>query len=415
VELVVVVARGVRLAARNIEGRGNVPQYGRRADEIVLDRGGVQHGLDGAARLAHAARDVDLPADGRVREVGAADHRQHFAGVRAERNQRAVGQVMLGLKLRHLARDHGLRQRLHLQVQRRGDSQPAAHGRAVAQAAIQPVFDVGHEVRREIGRVRGIRLGIERRLLGKNGVGDSLGQIAVADEQVQHNALAGFGRRKVREQVHLAGLLWDASQQGCFGLGQVCGRFAEVDLRSFLRPIGQMAVVEQVQVHLQQLVLGEQAGELLRQARLQHLAIHGLLQPHIGRQEQQLRELHRDGAGAGDDLALPGVLERCPRDARGVHARILVEGGVLGCDGRVDEVLGDAVKLDPCAAAFVPAGCQQRAVAIVDAGRLEDTRCRPGLVPLQDDFDCVERLLRRTPTQLLRGLRDAAREHERTQ
>ncbi len=59
----------------------------------LLKGGHIGDRLDGGARLPQAHGDVHLTIDLGIVEIGAAQHGQHFAGVRLEGNQRGVGRV----------------------------------------------------------------------------------------------------------------------------------------------------------------------------------------------------------------------------------------------------------------------------------------------------------------------------------
>ena len=191
-------------------------------------------------------------------------------------------------------------------------------------------------------------------------------RVLVAHHHVEHDTLPRFGRGEVREEIEIGRPLRDAGEQRRFGLRQIGGVLAEVDLAGGLRPVGPMAVVEQVEVHLQQLVLAEEVGQLLRQPGFEHFAVHGLVVALIRPQEEVAGELHGDGAGAGSDLAFLRVSQRGRGDTRRIHAGVLVERGVFGGDGGVDQVLGDAVEADPGAPPLVPQLGDGRAVAVVE-------------------------------------------------
>ena len=96
-------------------------------------------------------------------------------------------------------------------------------------------------------------------------------RVLVAHHHVEHDTLPRFGRGEVREEVEIGRPLRDAREQRRLGLRQIGGALAEVDLAGGLRPVGPVAVVEQVEVHLQQLILAEEVGQLLGQPGFEHL------------------------------------------------------------------------------------------------------------------------------------------------
>ena len=209
----------------------------------------------------------------------------------------------------------------------------------------------------------------------------------VAHHHVEHDALAVLGRIEMGEEIEISRLLRDTCQKGGLGERQVRRGLAEVDLGRGLRPVGKMPIVQKVEIHFQDLILGEQRGHLLSQPGLQHLAVHALLIALIIPHEQVAGELHGDRAGAGDDISLLSIAQRSACNARRIHAGIGVEGGVLGRDRCVDEMFGDAVERNPGAPALRPPFGQQRAAAVIKARRLKYAWKRPGLVLLKVGFD----------------------------
>ena len=182
-------------------------------------------------------------------------------------------------------------------------------------------------------------IGLESDRLGKGGIGLGLGQVRMAHHQVQHNSLARLGGVEILVWVQVGGLLRDPCQQACLGQRQILGWLAEIDLGRGFRPIGQMAVVEQVEIHFQQLVLAEECGQLLGQAGLKHLAVHGLVEARVRAQEQVTCELHGDGGSPRNDLALLCVLQGGACDACRIDADVVVKRRVLGGDRGVDQAL----------------------------------------------------------------------------
>ncbi len=123
--------------------------------------------------------------------------------------------------------------------------------------------------------------------------------------------------------------------------GQVGGRSIEVGLRGGLDPIGQVAVVDLVQVQLEDFVLGIATGDLGRQQDLANLAQCGPLGAFLGGEQQVAGNLLGDGRGSRDRLSLLQVLPDGASDRGRVEPRVAVEARVLGRDDRGQHVWGD--------------------------------------------------------------------------
>ena len=154
------------------------------------------------------------------------------------------------------------------------------------------------------------------------------------DHQAQHVSLAGLGALRVLQRVIGRGRLRQASQQRRLGQGQIFGRLVEIELRGRLDAVGQVAVVDLVEVDLQNGVLGIAACDLSRQDGLFDLAGDAAL----WRQEDQLGQLLADGAGADHrPLGLHGAEDGAAEGDR-IDPAVLVEVGVFGGDHGVDQV-----------------------------------------------------------------------------
>ena len=145
---------------------------------------------------------------------------------------------------------------------------------------------------------------------------------------------------------------------------QVLGGLSEIDLGGGLNPGRVMAVIDAVQVQLQDVVLAVLGFEGRRQHGLAQLAHDRLL---WGLQDGDLCQLFRNRAGAllraaGDDIDNAGLDDPAP-----VDAVVLVEVLVLDGDRRVAEVGTDLVQLDgDDANALRVALFDQRAVTVDD-------------------------------------------------
>ena len=62
-----------------------------------------------------------------------------------------------------------------------------------------------------------IRRGIQRHRFGMDRVRIDLRKEAVAHQHVEHDALAGFGRIEIGEEIEIGRLLRDARQEGRLG------------------------------------------------------------------------------------------------------------------------------------------------------------------------------------------------------
>ena len=103
-----------------------------------------------------------------------------------------------------------------------------------------------------------------------------------------------------------------------------------------------MPEVDLVQVHRQDLVLRVPLLDLDREEDLVDFPGERLLR----RQEDQLRELLRDGGGALLEAAGGEVAQRGSADADDVDAAVVVEARVLGREDRLDEDVGNLAARD---------------------------------------------------------------------
>jgi len=180
-------------------------------------------------------------------------------------------------------------------------------------------------------------------------------------------AASGFLQRIVEGRG-----LGQSGQQSSFGQAEIGGGFVEVGLGRGFDAVGQMAVVDLVEVEFQNGVFVVAPGDLGSEDGLFDLAGHGA----FGRQEDEFDQLLADGAGSGHGGAAAQRADNGFDQADGIDAGVFVEVGVFGGDGGLDEVGRDPVDGDAAA----QAGCgiaggqrllQDRAGAVVDAGGLE--------------------------------------------
>ena len=213
---------------------------------------------------------------------------------------------------------------------------------------------------------------VERR--GAGGLALFGGDRASFDHLVEHIALALPGSAHVGVRVEVGRRLRQACQQRCLGQGQLAGRFAEVGFGGGFDPVGAIAVRDLVHVHLEDLVLAVAAGQLHRQEGLFDLAFGRLLRA----QEGVFDELLGDGRGAALGGACAHPLVGCAHHRADVEAGVVVEGRVLGGDGRVARHHGDLGQMHERAATAlrVVELLQQPAVAIENSRGLEQLTVR---------------------------------------
>ena len=171
---------------------------------------------------------------------------------------------------------------------------------------------------------------------------------AVLHHQPQHLALAALDRARPAIGLPQFGVgivvgrrLGQPRQQRRLRQRQLLRRPAEVSLRGGLDAVRQVAVVDLVQIDLQDGVFGVAPRQLGRQDRLLDLAGDRLLRS----QKCQLDQLLGDGAAARPREAalLHRVVERAQQPDR-IHAGMFVEVRVLGGNRGVQQVGGNPVQ-----------------------------------------------------------------------
>ena len=217
-------------------------------------------------------------------------------------------------------------------------------------------------------------------LLGR---GDVLGAgQAQALHPVEDDVAPGLRLLGVEHRVVGGRLLDDAGEQG--GLAQVELRRADTEVveRGRLDAVGLVAVVDEVEVALEDLVLGEVLLDVQRVLQLLELArvglvdggLRGVLVAPLQRVllEGDLHELLGERRGALHVAALQ-VGDQRPAEAADVEAAVLVEARVLDRDLRVLHVLVDLLQRHDDAVLVVRVG-DQLPVGIEDAGLLGQRR-----------------------------------------
>ena len=316
---------------RSVEAARDV-QHHRRRGVAALEGCRVEEGLQGRARLAWLDGHVDLPRR-TAAEVRAADHRQHAPVRGVEDHHRGAAGLAI-LEQRKPRTDRSLGLALEVAVEGCLDDQVVA-GREIGPQRPQLVEDVADEVRGE-----GLALGREHGKIDSRRLGGLRGRDhAVGLEPAQHIRLAGAGALGMYERVE-AGALRQPGKQARLREIELARRDAEVGASRRLDAVGAAAVVDLVEVGLEDLVFRVVRLELEREQRLARLAER---QRVAGVEVERARELLRDGRCAGTDGR-----ERRGRahDRQGVDPGVLPEALVLGCDRRGDGDGSDVLEAD---------------------------------------------------------------------
>ena len=220
------------------------------------------------------------------------------------------------------------------------------------------------------------------------GVGELLrGDVVLVQHLPQDAVPLGLGGVLVFVGAVLRGAVGQAGQQGALGEVQLADVLAEVRLGGGLDAEGAAAVVDVVQVHRQDFLLGVVLLDAVGDEPLVQLAADGLFagQPlhlHVA------GELLGDGAAALGLAPAAEVLVERAGDALEVHALMLVKALVFKGDGGVLQVLGDALDGDDFAVLQIKVG-EQGAVGGVDqgapAGRVRERDALGHVLELDDE------------------------------
>jgi len=291
--------------------------------------------------LARGDGAVDRAGNARAKVVGAADHRQHLAGVGVHHHDGPVAHVARRLarprvgQLRQPVADETLGRVLCIQVQRGVDLQPLGVNPLQAKFSLQLAAHEHHKM----GRFDGERNRGQAQVLLRCQVGLLLRDGAVLDHQSQYNALPAPGGLGILQRVVADWRLRQPGQQGALGQVEFGGAFGKVGTGGGFDTVGQVAIVGLVQVKCENLVLAVGACQAPGQDGLAQLALPTQVDPQ------------RTGDGPP------------------VHARVAVEAGVFGGDGGVYAGRGHLGQRDGGvrAAMRVENLVQQPSVPVVDA------------------------------------------------
>ena len=219
---------------------------------------------------------------------------------------------------------------LELEVDRRVDAQPElGRGRAAEVLLEEPPHVIDVPGSRRVGRVLAVRLVVE--LFGQRLLVLLVGDELLDPHAVEHVVLPIARRLREPLRVVLARALRQTGEQRGLGDREVLDVDVEEGLRRGLHAIGACAEVDLVHVQIEDVVLAELVLEAQRQDDFLHLAF----DVAVGREEQGLHHLLRDGAAALLHPLARQVGEERAGDAEGIDARVAVEVGVLrGEEGR---------------------------------------------------------------------------------
>ncbi len=186
--------------------------------------------------------------------------------------------------------------------------------------------------------------------------------------QGEHEVAALEGRLRVPPRIVMGGGLGQRGEQRGLGQGQLAGRAGEVVARRGLDAGGAVPEVDVVEVHLQDLVLGELALDLVGDADLEDLAAERPLPAGQRVGEDVPGELHRDRARPLLDTARAHVAPQRAEDPLQVHRAVVAEALVLDRDERFRHVFGKGGQLDELAFDGGEIG-ELLAVAVEEDGR----------------------------------------------
>jgi len=327
-----------------------IQQRGRR-DQSCFERRAIRVDLERRADPTPTDRidagQVDLAADRGVVVVGAPDHRQDLAVVRVHHQHRPGIHAYRGVRLHPRLYPFG-RHHLRVHVQRRRDPQAALVQRLVAVLLRDVALDVVDEVRGQ-GVVRRGQPLVRRDHLVDQVAVEQLDRrrkvdVAHCDHPVENLApalLGGIDLIGRAEHVVVGWRLGQAGEKAGLCPRQIAGVHLKVGLRRRLRSIGAVAVVDRVEVQVQDLRLGVPALHLLRQHQFAELEADRPVLRLNRVQDVVLHHLLGDGRAPKGRRTVSEVVPDRDRQPAVVDARVGIEGAVLGVDGRPLERLAD--------------------------------------------------------------------------
>ena len=329
----------------------------------LRDSGDERDHLEARARLpARLGGEVELVA----LEVAAAHHGLDVSGGGVDRHEGALELVIaqLGELLVHGL----LGSALPFGVDSGVDLQATAEDGLLLEVLLEQRLDVVGPVGVRAVALHDRLAEVEVELLGKGGVVLLLGDVTSGEHAIEDDVAPPDGKVGVGGGVIGRRGLREAGEQRCLGEGELGRMLVEVGPGCGLDAIGSMAVVDGVEVHEQDLVLGVDLLELDGDVCLADLPLEALLELLVG-QDGVSHQLLGDGRRALVAAGQDG--ERRARDALDVDAVVLVEADVLGVDGALDDVGGDLLHGDGASVLEVELG-DDVAVGVIDLRGLGD-------------------------------------------
>ena len=138
----------------------------------------------------------------------------------------------------------------------------------------------------------------------------------------------------MRVRVVVSRQLRETRKQGSFGEREFGGPLVEVGLGGCVRAVGKVAIVDLVQIELQDGFFVIAATDLGREDGLFELALDG----GFRREVDALDELLGDGGCARDDVAFAQGIVEGANECKRIDASVLVEVGVFRGDGGLLQV-----------------------------------------------------------------------------
>ena len=231
-----------------------------------------------------------------------------------------------------LVANHRLRQVLEVEVERGVDAVALAVAGADVELLFEHLQDVIDEVRRlqRIARVERLQLLVLRRqrLRGRDHL--------LRHHGVQHVELPNLRLSGVDQRAVLRRRLRQSGQHRCLPERQVVRGGVVEGSRRRLDAVALAAVVDRIQIHLQNLVFRITAVEVDGERRLADLALDG--RRRIRPDKDLLDQLLADGAAALGDVVVRVVGDGGSGDPTEIDAVVLVEGLILDRDRRLADV-----------------------------------------------------------------------------
>ncbi len=161
---------------------------------------------------------------------------------------------------------------------------------------------------------------------------------ALLEHEHQDLLLANQGDLCIGVDIINSRRLRQSCQKGGLAQGQIFCGFTEVCFGSGFHPISQVAVINLIQVQLNDLILGVTACNFRREDDLTCLACHRALTAFFGRKDQRARQLLGNSGCAATLSACDIVLPQGARDGNRVEAGIGIELLVFSGNGSSDKV-----------------------------------------------------------------------------